>query len=54
MEKPWPGKFEPAGTEIEERGATVFIDNGVRYMNGDTPEKYLYMENAPEVMENRC
>jgi len=36
-------------------GVTVFNESGVIYMSGgERSQEYLYMENRPDSMENRC
>ena len=47
-------EFIPA-SELENREVTCFNDNGVRYITGgERTEEYLYMENMPEHLENKC
>lgn len=55
----WPGGFVSAKTlrdaENEESDITLFNDHGVRYVTGgERTEEYLYIENMPSEMENKC
>jgi hypothetical protein len=59
MSTEWPGEFVSAeelfddGSEPED--VTVFNDGGVIYCTGgERTQEYLYMENRPASMENRC
>lgn len=57
--KEWPGGFIPAtdqypGSDGDE-DVTIFIEDGVRYCNGgERTQEYLYMEDMPIHLENRC
>lgn len=58
----WPGGFVSASTlseaesEQEDEGdVTLFNEHGVRYCSGgERSQEYLYMENMPPEMENKC
>ena len=55
----WPGGFVSAKTlrdaEEDDDDVTVFNDHGVRYCSGgERSQEYLYMEDMPPEMENKC
>lgn len=61
MSDDWPGGFVSAKTlrdvEQNDQDVTIFNDHGVRYMNGGNEERddsWLYMENMPSSLENKC
>lgn len=55
----WPGGFVSAKTlkdvEDREEETSVFNDHGVRYASGEGSfEEYMYMEDMPNHLENKC
>lgn len=52
MSQEWPGEWH--SKEVQSRGAGITNDRGTLYLIDDDGDGWLWMDEVPSHLENRC